>query len=451
VPPKIRFFAGPRGQRIAYAVDGRGPTLVLPAWWVSHVERDFDEPGFAALFTELAGSMTVVRYDRAGVGLSDRQRDALTLDEELAVLSALIDELGSARVALFGGSCGGPPAIAYAARHPERVSHLVLFGAYACGARLATAEVKEAMVGLVLASWGLGAKALFDLFAPEHTSDERARFAALQREWAAPEMAARLLALTYEMDVSALLGDVQVPTLVLHREGDHAIAFEHGRELAARIPGAQLRPLPGNAHLPWLGDWRAVAEALLEFVAAGPGEPAADNTFRREGEVWRVTFAGQRGHFKHARGLSDLAWLLAHPGHEFAAAALMDGGPPPPPLSHEPLLDEQARGELRQRLRDLDERIAAAEAAGSEAAALRAAEEKSALVRQLRVTTGLGGRRRTFADASERARKAVSGRIRDSIDKIGAQLPELGRHLAATISTGNRCAYRPPQPIVWLT
>jgi pimeloyl-ACP methyl ester carboxylesterase len=417
---------------------------------VSHVERDFDDPGFRGLFTRLAESLTVVRYDRAGVGLSDRERDDLTLEEELATLAAVIDEVGAARVALLGGSCGGPPALAYAARHPERTSHLILYGAYACGMRLATDEVKRAMLSLVRASWGLGAKALFDLFAPDHTSDERARFASMQREWASPEMAARLLGLTYEMDVSRLVGHVKVPTLVLHRQDDRAIPFEHGRELAAQIAGAQLQPLPGNTHLPWLGDWSAIADAVLAFIAPGPGEPIGNNTFRREGEVWRISFAGRRCHLKHARGLSDLALLLANPGREIAAATLMSGGETAPPL-REPILDERARGQIRHRVRLLDETIAEAEAAGNEAAALRAADEKDQLLRELRVTTGLGGRRRALADASERARKAVSGRIRDSIAKIRVQLPELGLHLESTIVTGSQCAYRPTQPIVWLT
>jgi hypothetical protein len=216
------------------------------------------------------------------------------------------------------------------------------------------------------------------------------------------------------------------------------------------IPGAQLESLPGNAHLPWLGDWSAIAEAVLAFIAPGLGEPIGNNTFRREGEVWRVTFAGRRCHLKHARGLSDLALLLANPGREIAAATLMDGGQTAPPL-REPILDERARGEIRERLRLLDEKITRAEAAGSEATALRAADEKNQLVRELRARTGLGGRRRAFPDASERARKAVSGRIRDSIERIRAQLPELALHLESTIFTGSLCAYRPTQPIVWLT
>ena len=107
--PRIRFVRGVRGQRIAYAIDGAGPVLLFPAWWVSHVERDLDDPGFRALFSRLAESRTVVRYDRPGVGLSDRNHGELSLEEELATLEIVADECGDNRLALFGGSCGAPP------------------------------------------------------------------------------------------------------------------------------------------------------------------------------------------------------------------------------------------------------------------------------------------------------------------------------------------------------
>lgn len=430
-------------------MDGKGPVLVLPAWWVSHVERDFEDPAFRGFFTRLAESLTVVRYDRAGVGLSDRTREALTLEDELATLEALVDEVGADEIALFGGSCGGPPAIAYAAKHPSRVTHLVLFGAYAQGSGLVTRAVREAMLGLVRTSWGLGAKALFDLFHPDHTGEERHRFSSLQRDWATPEMAARLLELTYDMDVSPLLSKVSAPTLVLHRTGDRAIPFEHGRELASRIRGAELASLPGNAHLPWLGDWAAVARAVLAFIAPPRAERTDENAFVREGDVWRVAFGGRVCHLRHARGLGDLARLLAQPGTEFSAAALMAGVEVERP-SMQPVLDDSARDALRERIDALDQQIRLAEAAGSDAA-LAATEERDRLIRELASATGLGGRPRAFAEATERARKAVTARIRDSIEKIRAELPELGAHLDGAIATGVTCVYRPEGDVAWRT
>jgi len=341
----------------------------------------------------------------------------------------------------------------------------VLFGAYAAGPRLAPAEVQRAVVGLVRAHWGLGSKALTDLFAPDASAGERERVAAMQRTAASPETAAALLELIYSMDVSGLVAAVRAPTLVLHRKGDRAMAFENGRELASRIPGASFVPLEGTAHFPWLGDHAAVAEATLAFVAAqGADAPASsapegdDHVFLREGEVWTVAYAGKRCHVKHARGLADLALLLARPGDEVAAVQLMDpdgaaGARPALGVAarKSPVLDERARAEVRERIEALDEALARAEAAGDAVAAARTAEEKAALVRELRAATGLGGRDRGLADAAERARKAVTGRIRESIDKLRGPLPELAAHLDEAITTGTFCAYAPRTNTRWRT
>lgn len=453
--PRIRFFQGTRGARIAYATEGRGPLLVFPAWWVSHLEHDFEDSGFSGLFGRFAEHFTVVRYDRPGVGLSDRERTEHSLEDELENLEALVRELGAERLALFGGSCGGPPAIAYAARHPERVTHLVLYGAYACGPKLAPAEVQQAIASLVRAHWGLGSKALTDLFAPSHKTEERQRFAESQRASASPEMAGALLELIYRMDVSHLVGEIRVPTLVLHRKGDRAIGFDHGRQLASTISGATFTPLEGDAHLPWLGDWKAVADAALAFLKPNSERSSApqEHRFVREGEVWSIAFAGKHCHLKHARGLSDLSLLLSRPGEEIFAGQLMGGldapASTPPPV--DPILDERARTEIRARLRQLERALAEAEESADEAAAERSRDERDALLRELRVATGLGGRRRGLVDPVERARKAVSGRIRDSIEKIRSALPELARHLDQSITTGSFCTYCPPQPTRWRT
>jgi pimeloyl-ACP methyl ester carboxylesterase len=457
-PPKIRFFQGTGRKRIAYAVDGQGPLLVFPAWWVSHLEHDFDAPEFCGLFGRFAEHMTVVRYDRPGVGLSDRERPEHSLADELANLEALIEELGRERVALFGGSCGGPPAIAYAARHPERTSHLVLYGAYASGPKLAPVEVQQAMTGLVRAHWGLGSKALTDLFAPQSSAEARQQLAESQRRSASPEMAAALLELIYRMDVSDLVSEIRVPTLVLHRKGDRAIGFDNGRQLASLIPGATFVPLDGEAHLPWLGDWEAVAEAALAFLVPGeqrtgaPPQPRRDaNQFVRQGEVWSIEFGGRRCHLKHARGLADLSLLLSRPGQEIFAVQLMEGPGAIVSASRPsgPILDERARVEIQNRVRRLDQAIAEAEASGDGAAAERSRDERSALLREVRAATGLGGRRRALVDPAERARKAVSGRIRESIEKIRAALPELAQHLDESVTTGSFCVYSPLRATHW--
>ena len=457
VRSSIRFFRNAAGERIAYVVDGRGPWLVFPAWWVSHVERDLDHPGFAGLFERLASHFRVVRYDRPGVGLSDVARAPRSLEGEVANLAALVDELGAERVALFGGSCGGPPAIAFAARHPGRTSHLVLFGSYASGPRLGTQALQTAMVALVRAHWGLGSKTLTELFAPEHSAEERELLAELQRAASSAEMAATLLELIYTMDASAALEGVRAPTLVMHRRDDRAIPFDHGRELAARIADATFVPLEGGAHLPWLGDYETGVDATIAFITGGAvprgesPEQSADNRFLRDGDVWRVAFAGKQALLPHARGLGDIALLLARPGEEVAALHLASGGTALPATAAEPILDERARRDLARHVRALEETIERAEAAGDEAAALRAARERDTVLSQLRAATKLGGRPRALPDPTERARKAVTARIRDSIEKLRGRLPALGHHLDEAIVTGAFCSYRPRTAVRWRT
>lgn len=452
--PRIRFFQGAGGKRIAYATDGAGPWLVLPAWWVSHLEQDYADPAFRDLFDALAARTTVVRYDRAGAGLSDRERGSYVLDDELETLERLIDELGADRVALFGVSCGCPLAITYAARHQARTSHLVLYGGYLCGARLAPDELKTAMIGIVRAHWGMGAKFMTDVFAPTMTTEQQRRFAETQRASASAEMGAALLEMTYRWDVADLAAHVTAPTLVLHRQKDRTILFEHGRALAAEIPGATLVTLEGKDHLPWIGTRGPLVEAVLDFVAPHSGAPAPHevvNAFERSGDVWTIAFAGRRSHVKHARGLADLATLLAHPGEEFHASQLMDGAGARIAHGADPVLDDRARTAIRARLAALGEVIETAEARGDAAVALRAQDEREALLAELRAAAGLGGRKRALADPAEKARKAVTGRIRDSIDKLRATLPELAGHLDESVVTGTYCSYAPARPVRWRT
>jgi pimeloyl-ACP methyl ester carboxylesterase/DNA-binding CsgD family transcriptional regulator len=298
---EIRFlqFAG---RRVALAVSGDGPPLVAPAWWVSHLELDWADQAFRGLWESVGEGYAVVRYDRLGVGMSDRDvlEEELTLEGEVALLGAVLDELGLEKVGLVGGSSGGCAAIAFAARFPERVSRVLLYGAYADGASITSPEVREAIVATVRSHWGLGSRVLADIFLGEADSAQQERLARYQRAAASPEMAAALLELTYRNDVRAELQRVRAPTLVVHRRADRAIPYHLGRELAAAIPGATLIPLEGSAHFPWAGDTQSVARALRSVLAPQAparivGEPAAVLLSRREREVLALV----------ARGLSD--------------------------------------------------------------------------------------------------------------------------------------------------
>jgi pimeloyl-ACP methyl ester carboxylesterase len=273
----------------------------VPAWWISHLELDWAEEAFRGLWESVGEGYTVVRYDRLGVGMSDRDvcDEDLTLDGEVALLGAVLDEQAWEKVVLVGGSSGGCAAIAFAARFPERVSRLLLYGAYADGSSITSPDAREAIVATVRSHWGLGSRLLADIFLGETNSVEQERLARYQRAAASPETAATLLEVIYHNDVRPELARVNAPTLVVHRRGDRAIPYSLGRELAATIPGATLIPLEGSAHFPWIGDWQSVARALRSALASQAparldGEPAVLLS-AREREVLALV----------ANGLSD--------------------------------------------------------------------------------------------------------------------------------------------------
>jgi pimeloyl-ACP methyl ester carboxylesterase len=293
--PEIRFCSV-SGHAVAYELAGQGPPLVVPAWWVSHVELDRLDQGFGRFWEAVGAGHALLRYDRPGVGMSDRAIDvgAVSLDDDVAVLTAVLDALGLERVTLLGGSSGGCTAIAFAARHPERVARLLLYGTYAHGPSIAPERVRDAIVEAVRAHWGLGSRMLADIFLGEAVDGVQERFARFQRESTSAETAAALLEQVYRNDVRADLERVRAPTLVVHRRQDRAIPYELGRELAAGIPGAALSPVDGRAHFPWMGDTEAVIRALRS--QSSPPQPLDDDPLSpREREVLGLV----------AQGLSD--------------------------------------------------------------------------------------------------------------------------------------------------
>lgn len=296
---QIRFLSfGDR--RVAYALSGEGPPLVAAAWWVSHLELDWHDEAFRRFWEALAGGYTLVRYDRLGVGMSDREGFEAhpTADGEVALLGRVLDELELERVVLIGGSSGGCTAISFAARFPERVERLLLYGAYAEGAAVSSPQVRDAIVTTVRSHWGLGSRLLADIFLGDAGSAEQERFARYQRAAASAETAAQMLELIYRTDVRAELPLVQAPTVVVHRRSDRAIPYALGRELAAAIPGATLVPLDGSAHFPWAGQSRSVVRALRSFLSPPSdapwvaGEPAEVLLSAREREVLALVAQG---------------------------------------------------------------------------------------------------------------------------------------------------------------
>lgn len=281
----IRFCTAPNGARIAYSVAGGGQALLVPPAWISHLELLWQDPTYRAFFAPLAGARTVVQYDRPGCGLSEPWPEPPGLDADVAVLRAVADHLELERFDLLGISLGAPVSVALAARFPQRVDRLILYGGYADGQQIATADVRAAVLDMIRAHWGLGSEVLADVFLPEGSAEEKALFARLQREATSAQLAVELLAQCYEISVTNLLARVFAPTLVMHRRGDRAIPYRAGRELAAQIPDARLVSLPGRSHFPFVGDAAAIVRAILEFLDDRPATPSSGREVGRSGEL----------------------------------------------------------------------------------------------------------------------------------------------------------------------
>jgi pimeloyl-ACP methyl ester carboxylesterase/DNA-binding CsgD family transcriptional regulator len=232
--------------------------------------------------------------DKPGCGLSDRDGVDLSFEGQVAAALAVAHAVSADRFSVFGASQGGQLAVAIAAQWPDRVDALVVYGMCADGGDLAPAEVRNSIVALVRAHWGLGLKALTGAFVTDPTPDELAAFTELQRASASADVAARLLEVYYATSVKAMLPAVQARTAVLHREGDRGTRFELGREVAALIPGSTLIPLPGSSHLFYHGDWQAVLRASLGFL----GEPTrvGPRLTNRELEVAALVADGLTNH-----------------------------------------------------------------------------------------------------------------------------------------------------------
>jgi class 3 adenylate cyclase len=263
---QIRFCTTSDGVRIAYAISGHGPPFVSVPGWVSHLELDWEVGYRGMLLTPVAERCTVIRYDKRGTGLSDRNVSDFSTEARLQDLEAVVDHLNLETFVLHGVSEGGPIAMEYAARYPERVRALILSSTFAKGETLGKKETREALIALTRAEWGLGTQTLGSIFTPGATAEETQVSLHYARAASSPEHAAALLEAVYESDVSALLGRIAAPTLVLHGRRDRAIAFEHGRELAGSIPNARLVPFETNRHAPEPHIAAQMAEAILTFL-----------------------------------------------------------------------------------------------------------------------------------------------------------------------------------------
>lgn len=278
----IRFCTTADGVRLAYATTGAGPPLVKAANWLNHLDFDWGSPVWNHILLGLSAGRTFVRYDTRGCGLSDWAVAALSFDAWVADLETVVDAAGLERFPLLGISQGAAVAIAYAVRHPERVSHLVLHGGFARG-RLkrdptpAQREEAEMLVKLAELGWGKENPAFRQFFTtqfiPGGTPEQHTWFNELERVSTSPENAARYMRVINEIDVTQLAPQVACPTLVTHATKDARAPFDEGRLIASLIPGARFFPMESRNHVPLEAEpvWPKWGDEVMAFIRADDG------------------------------------------------------------------------------------------------------------------------------------------------------------------------------------
>lgn len=304
----LHFLKTQDGVSLAWAVAGQGPTLVKASNWLTHVEFDWSSPIWRHWIQFFASRFRLVRYDERGCGMSDWDVDDVSparWPEDLQAVVAAADPVEP--FVLVGISQGAAAAVDYAVRHPQRVSHLVLYGGYARGWRHRGSEEGrrrfEAITELVRFGWGTDNPAFrrvfTRMFVPEGSEEQLAWFDELCRKTTRPEIAARLLEARADVDVASLLPQVRVPTLVIHAREDEVVPLESGRVLASEIPRARFVQLDSRNHILLESEpaWRRFCDEVLAFVGAGQDAPdAEDEVFTRlsgrEREVLRLAMQG---------------------------------------------------------------------------------------------------------------------------------------------------------------
>jgi pimeloyl-ACP methyl ester carboxylesterase/DNA-binding XRE family transcriptional regulator len=267
---EIHYATRADGARTAFGVAGSGPVLLIPPGVISHLEFWDAAPGVTTFLRPLTEHRTVVLYDRHGCGLSHRERTDFTAEDDMQDIEAVVHEINPSQIDLFGHSWGALPAATYAARHPERIRRLILYGP---GVPLSEAAPPDSPVYARRAAMAALRRADPDLFVrsllmrafPDGADEDNFRiFVRMVTIAASPEMQDCLE--TVRFDGHLILGEIQVPTLVLHRRDDQLAPFSSGEYFAQHIPGARFIPLQGNIHFPWQGDWRSVVAPVLEFL-----------------------------------------------------------------------------------------------------------------------------------------------------------------------------------------
>ncbi|UPJ76153.1 adenylate/guanylate cyclase domain-containing protein [Bradyrhizobium sp. 187] len=306
---------------IAYQVMGDGPVdiIVVPGI-ISHVEFLHELRGYSAFMRRLSTFTRVVAFDKRGQGLSDRVAGAPSLEQRMDDVRAIMDSIGSAQTALLGVSEGCAMSVMFAATYPERVSKLILFGGYRRRRDL-PGDVEQGAMQLIK-SWGAGT--MINRIAPSLATDPAAvaQFAKYERLSASPGAIGQFALLNASIDVSSLLDSVRAPTLVLHRRGDVQVPVEHGRDLAAGIPGARFIEYPGDDHSPYFGfsDREELLGDIEEFMT-GHRDSAPEDIDR---VLATVLFTDIVDSTRRAAETGDRVWRKLLDSHDELASLIVE-------------------------------------------------------------------------------------------------------------------------------
>lgn len=318
--PETRYVKSDE-VHIAYQVLGEGPLdLLFVPGFVSNVEATWQSPERSAFFRRLAAFCRVILFDKRGTGMSDRGSQIFTLEQRMHDVRAILDEIRSEKAVLFGISEGGPMSLLYAATFPERTTALVLYGSYAKRSWAPdypfgwTEERWQAVISNFERNWGTPSGVDLAMWAPGIAGNPEAasRMTAYFRASASPSAAVAVMQMNREIDVRDVLPSIRVPALILHRTGDRVAHVEHARYMARHIPGARLVELPGDDHVPWVGDRGAILDEVELFVTG------ARQSLESERVLATVLFVDIASSTERAAAIGDRAWgeLLASFQHK---------------------------------------------------------------------------------------------------------------------------------------
>jgi len=282
---EIRFCTSADGVKLAYAVSGQGPLLVLSTSWLSHLEHQWRSLAWRPWLEEFSRGYTMLRYDARGCGLSDRAVREISFETCVRDLECVLDAAGFERFALLGSCQGGTIATEYAARHPGRVSHLVLYGTFTRGRsrRLnvpGEVEKGKLLLDLTKLGWGLENHALLQVWASEFqpggTLEHLRSWTEQMRAATCAETAVRLLRVAFDVDVTASARSIECPVLVIHAERDRVVPIEEARKLAGLISNCRFVPLDSENHMPLADEpaWPRFLAEVFGFLGE-PGTPRA--------------------------------------------------------------------------------------------------------------------------------------------------------------------------------